>query len=146
MHLVPLLGDLRLDQVTYAVVEDFKIALSKRRINIDKTYQTLKRITKVDARCASRKRPATNAAGGRARSARETNTRRIFPTGEGATSLHARPCARAMREGIRHCDRACGLGRTRALSWREHDRRAGVDSPQRKARAPDLQRWRERIG
>jgi integrase len=50
VHIVPLLGDLRLDQVTYAVVEDFKIALSKRRINIDKTYATLKRITQVDAK------------------------------------------------------------------------------------------------
>ena len=50
VHIVPLLGDLRLDQVTYAVVEDFKIALSKRRINIDKTYATLKRVTKVDAK------------------------------------------------------------------------------------------------
>src|SRR5277367_652506 len=49
VHIVPRLGDLRLDQVTYAVIEDFKIALSKRRINIDKTYETLKRVTKVDA-------------------------------------------------------------------------------------------------
>jgi hypothetical protein len=39
VHILPRLGDLRLDQVTYAVIEDFKIALSKTPIhNVEKTY------------------------------------------------------------------------------------------------------------
>jgi integrase len=37
-HIVPALGDLRLDQVTYAVIEDFKIALARKRArNWDKS-------------------------------------------------------------------------------------------------------------
>ncbi len=39
MHILPRLGDLRLDRVTYAVIEDFKIALSKTPIhNVEKAY------------------------------------------------------------------------------------------------------------
>ncbi|MBA3397469.1 MAG: hypothetical protein H0T89_32890 [Deltaproteobacteria bacterium] len=38
VHIVPQLGDLRLDEVTYAVIEDFKIALAKTPINTDKSY------------------------------------------------------------------------------------------------------------
>ena len=39
VHIVPRLGDLRLDQVTYAVIEDFKIALSKTPVhNVERTY------------------------------------------------------------------------------------------------------------
>ena len=44
--IVPRLGDLRLDQVTYAVIEDFKIGLAKTRINTDKSY----RVAKIDAK------------------------------------------------------------------------------------------------
>ncbi|HEX2687311.1 MAG TPA: N-terminal phage integrase SAM-like domain-containing protein [Kofleriaceae bacterium] len=37
-HIVPALGDLRLDQVTHAVIEDFKIALARKRArNWDKS-------------------------------------------------------------------------------------------------------------
>ena len=44
MHIVPRLGDLRLDQVTYAVIEDFKIALAKTPVhNAEKTYGIVKR-------------------------------------------------------------------------------------------------------
>jgi hypothetical protein len=40
---LPRLGDLRLDQVTYAVIEDFKIALSKTTVqNVEKTYGVVK--------------------------------------------------------------------------------------------------------
>jgi integrase len=42
VHILPRLGDLRLDEVTYAVIEDFKIALAQRRINIDKSYRKSK--------------------------------------------------------------------------------------------------------
>jgi integrase len=39
VHILPRLGDLRLDQVTYAVIEDLKIALAKTPIgNVEKTY------------------------------------------------------------------------------------------------------------
>lgn len=39
VHILPRLGDLRIDQVTYAVIEDFKVALSKTPINnVEKTY------------------------------------------------------------------------------------------------------------
>lgn len=41
-HIVPRLGHLRLDQVTYAVIEDFKLALSQTPINTGKTYVGLK--------------------------------------------------------------------------------------------------------
>jgi integrase len=46
VHIVPLLGDLRLDEVTYAVIEDFKIKLSRTLINGGKTYRTAKIDTK----------------------------------------------------------------------------------------------------
>ena len=39
---MPQLGDLRLDLVTYAVIEDFKIALAKTPINTDKSYVGVK--------------------------------------------------------------------------------------------------------
>jgi len=42
VHIVPQLGDLRLDEVTYAVIEDFKIALAKTPINTDKSYVGVK--------------------------------------------------------------------------------------------------------
>jgi integrase len=42
VHILPRLGDLRLDQVTYAIIEDFKIALAQRPINTDKTYMEVK--------------------------------------------------------------------------------------------------------
>jgi integrase len=39
VHILPRLGDLRLDEVTYAVIEDFKIALSETPVqNVEKTY------------------------------------------------------------------------------------------------------------
>ena len=41
-HIVPRLGHLRLDQVTYAVIEDFKLALAQTPINTGKTYVGLK--------------------------------------------------------------------------------------------------------
>lgn len=41
-HIVPRLGHLRLDQVTYAVIEDFKLALAQTPINTGKTYTGLK--------------------------------------------------------------------------------------------------------
>lgn len=37
-HIVPRLGKLRLDEVTYAVIEDFKLALAQTPINTGKTY------------------------------------------------------------------------------------------------------------
>ncbi|MCW5801765.1 MAG: site-specific integrase [Deltaproteobacteria bacterium] len=42
IHILPRLGDLRLDQVTYAVIEDFKVALSETAINTGKTYRDVK--------------------------------------------------------------------------------------------------------
>lgn len=41
-HIVPRLGHLRLDQVTYAVIEDFKLALAQTPINTGKTYVGVK--------------------------------------------------------------------------------------------------------
>ncbi len=39
VHILPRLGDLRIDAVTYAVIEDFKVALSKTPIhNVEKRY------------------------------------------------------------------------------------------------------------
>jgi hypothetical protein len=45
-HIVPRLGKLRLDQVTYAVIEDFKLALAQTPINSGKTYVGVKLDTK----------------------------------------------------------------------------------------------------
>lgn len=45
-HIVPRLGHLRLDQVTYAVIEDFKLALAQTPINTGKTYVGAKQDTK----------------------------------------------------------------------------------------------------
>jgi integrase len=45
-HIVPRLGHLRLDQVTYAVIEDFKLALAQTPINTGKTYVGVKQATK----------------------------------------------------------------------------------------------------
>jgi integrase len=43
VHILPRLGNLRLDQVTYAVIEDFKVALSKSPVNnVEKTYAVKK--------------------------------------------------------------------------------------------------------
>jgi hypothetical protein len=42
VHVVPRLGHLRLDQVTYAVIEDFKLALAQTPINTGKTYVGVK--------------------------------------------------------------------------------------------------------
>jgi hypothetical protein len=42
VHIVPRIGDLRLDQVTYSVIEDLKVALAKASINADKTYREAK--------------------------------------------------------------------------------------------------------
>ena len=41
-HIVPRLGHLRLDEVTYAVIEDFKLALAQTPINTGKTYVGVK--------------------------------------------------------------------------------------------------------
>ncbi len=41
-HIVPRLGKLRLDEVTYAVIEDFKLALAQTPINTGKTYVGVK--------------------------------------------------------------------------------------------------------
>jgi integrase len=41
-HIVPRLGHLRLDEVTYAVIEDFKLALAQTPINAGKTYVGVK--------------------------------------------------------------------------------------------------------
>jgi len=41
-HIVPRLGHLRLDEVTYAVIEDFKLALARTPINTGKTYVGVK--------------------------------------------------------------------------------------------------------
>lgn len=45
-HIVPRLGRLRLDQVTYAAIEDFKLALAQTPINTGKTYVGVKLETK----------------------------------------------------------------------------------------------------
>src|SRR5262249_21714907 len=45
-HIVPRLGHLRLDEVTYAVIEDFKLALAQTPINTGKTYVGVKLETK----------------------------------------------------------------------------------------------------
>jgi len=41
-HIVPRLGHLRLNEVTYAVIEDFKLALAQTAINTGKTYVGVK--------------------------------------------------------------------------------------------------------
>jgi hypothetical protein len=41
-HIVPRLGHLRLDEVTYAVIEDLKLALAQTPINTGKTYVGVK--------------------------------------------------------------------------------------------------------
>jgi len=47
VHILPRLGNLRLDQVTYAVIEDFKVALSKSPVNnVEKTYGVKKKRAK----------------------------------------------------------------------------------------------------
>lgn len=47
VHILPRLGKLRLDQVTYAVIEDFKVALSKSPVNnVEKTYGVKKKRAK----------------------------------------------------------------------------------------------------
>ncbi len=45
-HIVPRLGHLRLNEVTYAVIEDFKLALAQTPINTGKTYVGVKLETK----------------------------------------------------------------------------------------------------
>lgn len=45
-HIIPRLGKLRLDQVTYAVIEDFKLALAQTPINTGKTYVGMKQDNK----------------------------------------------------------------------------------------------------
>ena len=42
VHILPHLGDLALDKVTYAVIEDLKVTLAGRAINTDKTYRDAK--------------------------------------------------------------------------------------------------------
>ncbi len=54
VHILPHLGDLRLDQVTYAVIEDFKVALAGTAINTDKTYRTVKIATKSKRRLSAK--------------------------------------------------------------------------------------------
>jgi hypothetical protein len=61
MHILPRLGDLRLDRVTYAVIEDLKIALSKTPIhNVEKAYGIKKAQVKARRRMprASRSTPS----------------------------------------------------------------------------------------
>jgi integrase len=54
VHILPHLGGLRLDQVTYAVIEDFKVALAGRAINTDKTYRDVKIATKSPRRLSAK--------------------------------------------------------------------------------------------
>lgn len=54
VHILPHLGDLRLDQVTYAVIEDFKIALAGTAINTDKTYRSVKIAPKSKRRLSAK--------------------------------------------------------------------------------------------
>ncbi len=47
VHILPRLGDLRVNAVTYAVIEDFKVALSKTPIhNVEKRYGAKLRVAK----------------------------------------------------------------------------------------------------
>ncbi len=53
-HIVPRLGQLRLDEVTYAVIEDFKLALSQTAINTGKMYVGVKQDTKSTKRLSGK--------------------------------------------------------------------------------------------
>ncbi len=53
-HIVPRLGHLRLDEVTYAVIEDFKLALSQTAINTGKMYVGVKQETKSTKRLSGK--------------------------------------------------------------------------------------------
>lgn len=54
VHILPRLGDLRLDEVTYAVIEDFKVALAKTPINLCKTYVGVEMVTKSPRRLSAK--------------------------------------------------------------------------------------------